>query len=341
MTFLPKVATELGTYIIDVTLLDEDGDSLAPATLSWSLKDVGGNVVNSREDVEIDPPTSSVTITLTGADLALTANRPAQRILSLSGTYTTALGVEAALTESATFIIAPLATSTNGRDLDNMLAMMGVLLGDVDEGMFEPDQKVDMLNQGQNRTIDLVNKHALPELDEKALAKTLDDNGAFDLATLNYPILGGYAGVDIVRLTDGQSCRKTSKEEYRRHKDNSKTFNETEPIYYHEGSKIYVLPYENQTIDIHYRHEPAKMILATDSDNNVNCELATRTHDIVIGMAVEDYVDESKPARRAYDRALNMIAHLNQSVTSTDSMLRSDEPDYDDGFNFNMRIYQD
>ncbi len=61
-------AVEKSTYIVTAAFTDEDGDAVTPnAGLVWTLTDMNGVVINSREDVSISPDTS-VDIVLSGND---------------------------------------------------------------------------------------------------------------------------------------------------------------------------------------------------------------------------------------------------------------------------------
>lgn len=92
MVTLTTSATERSTFPIAVTFRDENGDTMTPnAGLTWSLYDTAGNVINSREDVSITPA-ATVTIVLSGADLALTQSANAWRHLIVEGTFDSDIG---------------------------------------------------------------------------------------------------------------------------------------------------------------------------------------------------------------------------------------------------------
>lgn len=91
---LNKEAVEGSTYPITVSFTDEDGDPAVPnAGLAWTLTDVNGAVVNGRDAVTI-APAASVTIVLSGDDLAVApiAGGKVTRLLAISGTYDSDLG---------------------------------------------------------------------------------------------------------------------------------------------------------------------------------------------------------------------------------------------------------
>jgi len=71
-TTLTEIAQEKSTYLVTFTFQDENGDVVVPATVVWSLTDGNGNIVNSLTD-QSETPASSITITLTGDDLQVSA----------------------------------------------------------------------------------------------------------------------------------------------------------------------------------------------------------------------------------------------------------------------------
>lgn len=88
ITFLEEYFPEEGAGGVRVNFTDTNGTAVAPNTLTWSLLDPNGNILNSREDVTITPA-ASVVIILTGDDLAFLAGESgnALRFLLLKGTY--------------------------------------------------------------------------------------------------------------------------------------------------------------------------------------------------------------------------------------------------------------
>lgn len=94
--------TEKGTLPLVCTFTDSDGDPLTLDTLSWSLRD-GVGIVNSRDVITVTPA-ASVTIVLSGLDLAIGAGGPG-RVLTLQGTFTSTLGADKPYTDEITFEI--------------------------------------------------------------------------------------------------------------------------------------------------------------------------------------------------------------------------------------------
>ena len=106
---LSTPAIERSTYAIEASFTDDAGAAVAPnaGTLTWSLyKKVAGveTVVNSRLNVPITSA-ATVTILLTGADLALVTGEAKARWLVLEGLYNSSLGAGLPLKNTVNFSI--------------------------------------------------------------------------------------------------------------------------------------------------------------------------------------------------------------------------------------------
>lgn len=95
-----------GTIVLACTFQDEDGNGVTPDTMLWTLKRVTtGAVVNSRQNQDLSPSSSTENIVLTGADLATFSDDDLSRVVELRGTYTSTLGSGLALNEDVYFSI--------------------------------------------------------------------------------------------------------------------------------------------------------------------------------------------------------------------------------------------
>jgi uncharacterized phiE125 gp8 family phage protein len=94
------------TVKLTIAFTDEDGTAATPNDpTTWSLKDSSGNVVNSRDQVDITE-VSSVDVVLTGADLAsLGANDDGIREVHVEGTYDSNAGSDLSLNAVHAFVI--------------------------------------------------------------------------------------------------------------------------------------------------------------------------------------------------------------------------------------------
>lgn len=86
----PK-ATEESTFVITVVFKDEDGTLVIPVSATWSLSTIDGTIINERDSVGISPA-SSVDIILSGDDLQILEADSLSRVLTIEGTYNSALG---------------------------------------------------------------------------------------------------------------------------------------------------------------------------------------------------------------------------------------------------------
>ena len=82
-----------GSCVIVATYTDEDGSSVTPSSVTWSLKDDRDRVVNSRTAVSETPGTSN-NILLSGADVTCTTNKNERRLLTISIVYDSSYGTD-------------------------------------------------------------------------------------------------------------------------------------------------------------------------------------------------------------------------------------------------------
>lgn len=85
MTTLSTVATNEGTYIITCAFLDADGTAVTPNSLTWTLTDNEGKVINSRSAVVITIPSTSNSIVLSGDDIDNVNGN--SRVFTIEGEY--------------------------------------------------------------------------------------------------------------------------------------------------------------------------------------------------------------------------------------------------------------
>jgi hypothetical protein len=105
---LTTKANEESTFGIEISFTDEAGAALTPSSITWTLTDRAGTVVNGREGV-VATPAATITIVLSGADLALgTAYEGATRALLIEWVYDSDLGTDLPGKEQIKFQIANL-----------------------------------------------------------------------------------------------------------------------------------------------------------------------------------------------------------------------------------------
>jgi len=98
-------AREEGTFVVLATFTDEDDAGVVCDTLTWTLSDLDGNVLNGRSAVAITPSATTESIVLQGTDLAMVVSQTRERMLTLQWTYSSTYGTNLPQNEQATFII--------------------------------------------------------------------------------------------------------------------------------------------------------------------------------------------------------------------------------------------
>lgn len=103
---LSEHAPERGTFHVVCTFEDEDDAGAVPTSVTWTLMDPDGVVVNGRQDV-VATPATSVTITTAGTDLALISGKTNDRIFLVEWVYDSSYGTGLEASEEAIFTIDP------------------------------------------------------------------------------------------------------------------------------------------------------------------------------------------------------------------------------------------
>lgn len=102
---LENNAVEKSTYVINMSFKDENGTAVTPGTLTWTLTDTKGRVINSRENVAVSVPTSSENVVLYGDDLALSQNDNRTRVFTAYATWSGTYGASLPLRNECEFMI--------------------------------------------------------------------------------------------------------------------------------------------------------------------------------------------------------------------------------------------
>lgn len=115
MNISTTVVQERGTAVVQCVFTDEEGNSVAPDSLTWTLSDRAGTIINSREDEEVVDLAATVNIVLSGDDLAILPTEAvayAERIVTIKGTYDSTYGNDLPLRHEEMFYIANLTNQT-------------------------------------------------------------------------------------------------------------------------------------------------------------------------------------------------------------------------------------
>jgi len=218
---------------------------------------------------------------------------------------------------------------TVGMTLDDMIDLMRIRMAIFLDGLdykynFTDQKAVLLLNKAQRKVITLVRRHFRHELDNDFTEQELDeDDGYFDLSTLDPLMFETYIGVEKVRLTGGRFCTKKSFEEVREITNACITPSTSKPIYYIRGNYLYVKPYESQTIDIYGYRRPVDMVIGS-----VDCELNEGLQDIIIEIAVEMWLnaigkyEQSIVVRANY---IDRIQHMHLTSPVSESALHESD----------------
>ena len=103
-------ADEKSTYRMTAAFTDSAGNASTPDVIIYTLTNVEGTIINSKEAVSVTPSTS-VNIILSGNDLAMQTGEsgPVERVFTLEAVYDSSTdGNDLPLKEEAVFIIDPL-----------------------------------------------------------------------------------------------------------------------------------------------------------------------------------------------------------------------------------------
>jgi hypothetical protein len=115
MIILSGKAVEKSSVGIKFTFTKEDGTSPVIDSMTWTLTDMAGTVINERNAIVVTSPTAEQTIILSGNDLALTnqTNEYEWRVLTVEAMYTPVSGGSSIpIRESARFVVTNLVAIT-------------------------------------------------------------------------------------------------------------------------------------------------------------------------------------------------------------------------------------
>lgn len=76
-----------GTYSVAIDLLDEDGFDITPISVTWSLFDQSGSIINSRENVAVEVPSAHFSLLMSGDDILVGSDEEELRILRVTTRY--------------------------------------------------------------------------------------------------------------------------------------------------------------------------------------------------------------------------------------------------------------
>ena len=99
-------AIELSTYVVTVLFFDENGQAVIPTSMTWTLADRLGNVVNNRQDVSIFNLSAAVDVVLSGNDLKVLPTTIGEtRTLTVKAIYDSGFGTSLPLNDEVEFAV--------------------------------------------------------------------------------------------------------------------------------------------------------------------------------------------------------------------------------------------
>jgi len=158
------------------------------------------------------------------------------------------IDISTPLTVSLEIVAIGITTQLLGMTILEMVGAMKILLG----GRFNNTQLLMMLNTAQDALIKKFypREQLLRELDVEVTDLVLDENGAFDLSSLDNPIYMGANGLRAVKFQDAiKNCSYISDEEYKIYQNRSHVYATDDPVYRVFGNKIYLLPFYDDEIE--------------------------------------------------------------------------------------------
>ena len=100
-------ADEESTYVVTFAFEDEDDNPVTPNSAEWTLTDISGSIINSRDGIDILPIVQTGDIVLSGDDLAIPDGvaGDVERRFRIAALYDSSLGSDLPLTGEAQFTI--------------------------------------------------------------------------------------------------------------------------------------------------------------------------------------------------------------------------------------------
>ena len=102
---ITKHAREENSYTVSMQFSDEDGTTCTCETLTWTLTDMDGNIINGRDGVSVTPSATTETVTLTPSDTTIVSGQNNERLFLAEWTYNSDYGTGLTGKEQAIFIV--------------------------------------------------------------------------------------------------------------------------------------------------------------------------------------------------------------------------------------------
>ncbi len=218
------------------------------------------------------------------------------------------------------------AVSSKAFSLTESLDMMSWYLNDRKGNnqpiWFDEKFKTMLLQQGQELFMELVDENMINTLWVSETALALGSSGEYSLLNLANTIWDIERGIRSIKITGHiYNARLIPHSAYIQGLNDNVNRLDSEVIYYPIGNDIYLDPYDTgDTVDIVYLRQPQVINFdTTNSANYVGCEFGHKEHNIILGLALRDYVDMTPQAMRLYQNAILTLQHFKKKRSSDDA----------------------
>lgn len=212
------------------------------------------------------------------------------------------------------------AVAGNQMPLEYMLGLLGYYADDKYHDDIPLLLKVQLLNFAQYSLVDtLIEKeatHLISSIEERE-TNLAWSSSAFALSGLTNTIYKNADGITLLRVTGaaGTPIMRISRNDYAQLQQNQYTYSDTYPMYFEYNSTLYIYPTGmGSNFDIWYIRKPRLMTLGTTVEQNIDCELESTLHEIIVGLACKPFIEDSRKASIAYQAA---SLNLDQMITNT------------------------
>jgi hypothetical protein len=148
---------------------------------------------------------------------------------------------------------------------DEIVGKLGMRLDrEAPESKFGVTERYSYLNDGQLYMAQVLPIDLVRQIETTSTAQAVATDGSITLSSLSPKILNGDRGILSVKHSGGYYCHEILEEDWQRAVEYSLTYTESDPVYYLEGVKLYLMPYAYGTTTgvIRYRAVPTAI---TDS----------------------------------------------------------------------------
>ncbi len=109
-----QYAVSKSTFAVAVAFTDDSGAAVVPSSITWTLTDALGNIINGRNAVTVPTPAAAISIVLSGEDIDYATSASKRRVLTVSALYNSTLGAGLPDVDSLSFPIADTLTGNIG-----------------------------------------------------------------------------------------------------------------------------------------------------------------------------------------------------------------------------------